>query len=184
MTLKYEPTWKEYEDKMHTGTVEEQLKAADAFEEERKKETTFSRKAREWEEGRKKEAYAAKPEWVKKKRKETHDLSHKIISDIKSIGSFVGNLKPAPGYVLVQITHNEEQTSTGFVIVRESNEPNTGNVLAIGADLRTKDGHFISSPATNIGDMVIFKKFAGADISVEDKTCRLLQFSDILAVLE
>ena len=78
----------------------------------------------------------------------------------------------------------EEQTQSGLVIIRESSEPNTGLVLSIGNDLRTKDGHFIPSPATNIGDMVIFKKFAGADIDVKGKNCRLLQFTDVLAVLE
>jgi len=182
--LKYEPTWKEYEDKMHTGTADEQIRAAEAFDEERKKETTRSKKAKEWEESRKKEAYAAKPEWVKKKRKETSDVSHKIISDIKSIGVFDSPIRPAPGYILIEILPPEEATSSGIIIVRESSDPNTGNVLAIGADLRTKDGHFIASPATNIGDTVIFKQFAGADIAVLDKTCRLLQFTDVLAVIE
>jgi len=182
--FKYEPTWKEYEEKMHTGTPDEQVKAAEAFETTREKELQTSRKAKEWEEARRKEAYDYKPKWVKAKRKETQDLSHKILSDIKNIGSFDTGIKPAPGYILIEMRDAEEQTQSGLVIIRESSEPNTGLVLSIGNDLRTKDGHFIPSPATNIGDMVIFKKFAGADIDVKGKNCRLLQFTDVLAVLE
>jgi co-chaperonin GroES (HSP10) len=183
-TLKYEPSWKQFEDKVHAEDTETQIKATDAFIEERDKELAVSKTARDWEQGRKKEWTDNKPQVVKERQIEEVKRSTLNIKKIKDLGEFHKNIKPAQGYLIVEVEHDEEElTSSGIYIAPNSTrEPNTGKVLAVG-DAKVSDGMKIWPPCER-GSKILFKRMAGADVGIKGADCRLLQFSDVLAEFE
>jgi chaperonin GroES len=95
----------------------------------------------------------------------------------------VSQLHPMPGYVLVEPTKQPKQTSSGIYLPDSSTEkPQHGTVLAVGADVMD-DGQKISSPVKK-GDKVIYKKWGGNDVKVDDTEYQFLKFEDILATIK
>lgn len=94
------------------------------------------------------------------------------------------NLKPTPGYVLVEPTEAVKQTSSGIVLP-ESHEdkPSKGKVLAVGGPEKCqgKDDCKCEAPC-KAGDLVVYKKWGGNEYKVNDKEYLFIKFEDILAV--
>lgn len=184
----YTPTWGQYEEDMKTKTGEEALKAGEAFIEERKKETAKSTQARQWEEDRKKEIFKNKGEWTKKRLEEEHnnDPKTQLLKELKDGGSFKSNIKPTGGYILIEIVR-ETQTASGLYLANTEVEPNTAIVLEVGEPLMKVNVYNkldkIPSPA-EVGQKILFKKFAGLNVNIQNKECRLIQFTDVLAIIE
>lgn len=98
---------------------------------------------------------------------------------MKSIG-----LKPLNDRVVVQPDEAIEVSEGGIVLPDTAQEtPSGGRVLAIGNGTLTNDGERI--PLTvQVGDTVIYSKYAGSEIEVEGETVKVLREDDILAVCE
>ena len=91
-------------------------------------------------------------------------------------------LKPMPGYIIVKPAENETQTASGIILPSsDSEKPQYGEVLAVGADL-LKDGSTIKSPV-KVGDRVIYKKWGGEDIEVDSQKYQICEFAHVLAQL-
>ncbi|MBQ6436445.1 co-chaperone GroES [bacterium] len=89
----------------------------------------------------------------------------------------VKKLKPMCGYVLVEPTEKETVTSSGIVLPTESNEkPQSGKILAIGA--AGKDDPKLEA---KVGDTVLYKKWGGNDVKIDDVEYQFLKYEDILA---
>jgi hypothetical protein len=71
LKVKFLPSWKKYEEKMHHGTPAEQREASELFTAEREKEINTSRQASSWEKGRR--------EWFQKQK---HDWRQKEIQKL------------------------------------------------------------------------------------------------------
>lgn len=173
-------TWKKYEKDMKSGDVDTQRQATDAFIDEREKQTTSSKKARNWEEDRKKEIVKNKPLWVKQDREGKESLHNKAWNKLLKGGTFESNLIPAPGYVLVGIEEKEVKSDSGIIISNLEEEPNEGVVLEVGQSLVT--GKFITPPPCKVKDNILFKRGAGLQLTIKEKACKLLYFPDILGV--
>ena len=88
------------------------------------------------------------------------------------------NIKPLADRVLVKPTPAEEVTVAGIIIPDSAKEkPLKGTVLATGSG--TKDEDMVVKE----GDVVLYGKYAGTEVSFEDKDYLIMKQSDILAII-
>lgn len=93
------------------------------------------------------------------------------------------NLKPTPGYIVIEPLEAETKTSTGIYLPESAGEkPQKGRVIAIGEDEVNEKGVKIKSPA-KLGDVVVYKKWGGSEVKVEGIEYLFAKFEDILAVV-
>lgn len=89
------------------------------------------------------------------------------------------NVKPLGERVLVEPQEAEVKTASGIIIPDSAQEkPQKGKILAAGPG--TKD----VAMEVKVGNIVLYGKYAGTEIKVEDKTYLIMKQSDILAVIE
>ena len=101
----------------------------------------------------------------------------------KSQEKTVSQLQPAPGYVLVEPTEAETKTKAGIYLPDSHDEkPQEGKVLAVGATWISEQGAKIEAPCKK-GQTVIYKKWGGNEVKIEDTEYQFLKFEDILAVI-
>jgi chaperonin GroES len=90
-------------------------------------------------------------------------------------------LKPMADRVLVKPIAREEVTKGGIVLPDTAKEkPQEGKVLAVGDGRLSEDGKRIPLDV-KVGDVVIYAKYGGAEIKIEDEELIILRESDILA---
>lgn len=87
-------------------------------------------------------------------------------------------IKPLADRVLVEPKEAESKTASGLYIPDTAKEkPQQGTVLAVGPG--KKDEPMEVKP----GDVVLYGKYSGTEVSVDDKKYLIMKQSDILAVL-
>jgi len=87
-------------------------------------------------------------------------------------------VKPMDDRVLVSFVEEETQTASGIIIPDSAKEkPTTGEVVAVGTDEELKE-------LIKVGDKVLFGKYGGEEISFDGNDYKIIQRSDILAVIE
>jgi chaperonin GroES len=92
-------------------------------------------------------------------------------------------LRPLADRVVVRPLEREEMTKSGIVLPDTSKEkPQRGTIIAAGAGRRDDDGDRIPLDV-NVGDQVLFAKYAGTDFKFDDEDLLILAEKDILAVV-
>lgn len=88
------------------------------------------------------------------------------------------NIKPLADRVLVKPLEAETTTASGLIIPDSAKEKQQkGTVIAVGNG--TKD-----EPMTvKVGDTVLFGKYAGSELVLEDTEYLIMRESDILAIV-
>ena len=87
-------------------------------------------------------------------------------------------IKPLADRVLVEPQQAEERTASGLIIPDSAKEkPQKGTVVAVGSG--TKD----EKMEVNVGDTVLYGKYAGTELSVEGNDYLIMRQSDILAIV-
>lgn len=87
-------------------------------------------------------------------------------------------IKPLDDRVLLEPLPAEEKTSSGLIIPDSAKEkPRVGVVIAVGTDEDLNE-------KIKEGNKVLFAKYGGDEIEMNGKEYRILQRSDILAVVE
>ena len=90
-------------------------------------------------------------------------------------------LQPLADRVLVKPIEKEEKTRSGIILPDTAKEkPQEGKVIAVGPGKVTDDGKRIPMDL-KVGDMVIYAKYGGTEIKVDDEEMIILRESDILA---
>ena len=90
-------------------------------------------------------------------------------------------LHPLADRVVVKPLPKEEVTRGGIVIPDTAKEkPQEGEVIATGPGRLTDDGKRIDMEVKK-GDRVIYSKYAGTEVKVDDDELIVLRESDILA---
>ena len=90
-------------------------------------------------------------------------------------------LQPMADRVLVKPMEKEEKTKSGIYIPDTAKEkPQEGEVMAVGPGKLTDDGKRIAMDL-KVGDTVIYAKYGGTEIKVDDDELMILRESDILA---
>lgn len=94
------------------------------------------------------------------------------------------NLTPAAGYLLIEPLEAETKTASGIYLPGTAGEkPQKGKVLAVGADEITDSGTKRNAPA-KVGDEVVYKKWGGNEVKINNKEYLFSKFEDILAVIK
>ena len=94
------------------------------------------------------------------------------------------NLKPLGERLIVKPIEQEELTSGGIVLPETAKEkPQKGDVLATGPGARDDDGQRIAMDVS-VGNVVLFAKYSGTEVKIDDDKLLILKESDILAIVE
>ena len=87
-------------------------------------------------------------------------------------------IKPLADRVLVEPQAAEEKTASGIIIPDSAKEkPQRGKIIAVGPG--TKD----EKMEVKEGDVVLYGKYAGTELSIDGKDYLIMKQSDILAVI-
>jgi chaperonin GroES len=93
------------------------------------------------------------------------------------------NIKPLGDRIVVKVLEKQETTKSGIVLPETAKEkPQEGEVLAIGSG-ELVDGKRVPLEV-KAGDRVIYSKYAGTEIKMDEQEYLILRQSDILAVIE
>jgi chaperonin GroES len=93
------------------------------------------------------------------------------------------NIKPLGDRVVIRVLEKQETTKSGIVLPEAAKEkPQEGEILAVGS------GELIEGKRVplevKVGDKVIFSKYAGTEVKMDDQEYLILRQSDILAIVE
>jgi chaperonin GroES len=92
-------------------------------------------------------------------------------------------LKPLADRVVVQPAAAEEKTKSGIIIPDTAKEkPQRGEVVAVG-DGKTADNGNLIKPTVKVGDVVLYGKYSGTEITLEGTDYLIMKESDILAIV-
>ena len=92
-------------------------------------------------------------------------------------------LKPIGDRVIVQRLGSVEKTKGGLYLPDAAQEkPQEGKVIAVGSGKTLKNGKVIPLSVKS-GDKIIFGKYSGSEIKVDDKEYVFLNEDDILAIV-
>ena len=90
-------------------------------------------------------------------------------------------LQPLADRVLVKPIEKEEKTKSGIYLPDTAKEkPQEGEIMAVGPGKLTDDGKRIPMDL-KAGDRVIYAKYGGTEIKLDDEDLIILRESDILA---
>ena len=85
------------------------------------------------------------------------------------------NFQPLGDRLLVERVEEATTTASGIIIPDNAKEkPSRGKVLAIGSDVED----------VNVDDIVVFGKYAGTDLILDDNEYLVLEVSDVLGIIK
>ncbi|MCL4489692.1 MAG: co-chaperone GroES [Chloroflexi bacterium] len=94
-------------------------------------------------------------------------------------------LRPLADRVIVEALEKEEVTPGGILLPETAKEkPQEGVVLAVGPGRWDEEGKKRVPLELAVDDKVVFAKYSGTEIKLDDKKYLILSEKDILAVLE
>ena len=93
------------------------------------------------------------------------------------------NVKPLGDRVVIKNVETEETTKSGIVLTGAAKEkPQMAEVLAVGPG-GLVDGKEVKM-SVKVGDRVIYSKYAGTEVKLDDEEYVVVRQSDILAIVE
>ncbi len=93
-------------------------------------------------------------------------------------------LQPLSDRVLVKRLELEEKTAGGLFIPDTAKEkPSRGEVVAVGTGRVTEDGKTLPMNVKK-GDLVLFSKYAGTEITIGDDEHLVMREDDLLAIIK
>jgi chaperonin GroES len=93
-------------------------------------------------------------------------------------------MRPLHDRVIVKRTE-EERTSPGGIVIPDAaaEKPIKGEVIAIGNGKILENGD-VRVLDVNVGDQILFGKYAGTEVKVEGEDLLVMKEDDIMAVIE
>ena len=93
-------------------------------------------------------------------------------------------IRPLHDRILVERLEEQEVKRGGIIIPDTAKEkPQEGKVIAAGNGKVSEDGKKIALDV-KAGDRIIFGKYSGSEVKIEDKEYLILREEDVLAILE
>ena len=93
-------------------------------------------------------------------------------------------VKPLGDRVLVRPEEEEEQMKGGIIIPDTAKEkPQRGKVVAVG-DGKVDDSGKKIKPSVKSGDTVLYGKYSGTEIQLDDEEHLIMSEGDILAIIK
>ncbi len=103
-----------------------------------------------------------------------------IIDILSTIKRNAMKLKPLGDRVIVKPTKEEEVTKAGIVLpdTVEKEKKEEGEIINVG------NGEKVAKLGLKVGDHVLFGKYAGEDVTIDDEEYKVLKEEDVLAIVE
>ena len=94
-------------------------------------------------------------------------------------------LRPLHDRILVERIEEEEAQVKGGIIIPDSakEKPQQGKVIAVGNGKRQEDGS-IAPLDVKAGDRILFAKYAGTEVKIDDTEYLIFREDEVLAILE
>ena len=94
------------------------------------------------------------------------------------------NIKPLQDRVLVRRIDQDDKTTGGIIIPDTAQEkPSEGEVLAVGPGERDEDGNIHALDVAK-GNRILFGKFSGTEVKLDDEELIIMKESDIMGIIQ
>jgi chaperonin GroES len=91
--------------------------------------------------------------------------------------------KPLKDRILVKYSDEPEKSAGGLYIPDSAKEkPQKGEVIAVGAGKITDDGK-LQKMEIKVGDKVLFEKYSGSKINIDETEHLIIREDDVLGIL-
>lgn len=93
-------------------------------------------------------------------------------------------VRPLHDRVLIERLEEEEQKTSGGIIIPDTakEKPQRGKVVAVGDGAYNDKGERTKLDV-QVGDLVLFGKYSGNDIKIDNKEYLIVRESEVLAIL-
>ncbi len=92
-------------------------------------------------------------------------------------------LKPLGDRVVVKPSGEKERTKGGIVLPDTAKEkPQEGEIVAVGSGKKTDDGKVIPL-SLKVGDKVLYGKYSGTEITIDDEEYLIVREDDVMAII-
>ena len=92
-------------------------------------------------------------------------------------------IKPLADRIVIKVIDDVQQTSGGIFIPDSAKEkPQKGEVVAVGTG-KTLDSGEKEPMEVKVGDIVLFAKYSGTDVKIDDVEYKIISVRDVLAIL-
>ena len=94
-------------------------------------------------------------------------------------------IRPLHDRVLVKRIEPGDKTSAGGIIIPDTakEKPQEGEVMAVGTGKMLENGK-VQPMNVKAGDRILFGKYSGTDVKIDDEEYLIMREDDILGVLE
>ena len=93
-------------------------------------------------------------------------------------------LRPLQDRILVRRVEEAQKTKGGIIIPDSAKEkPAEGEVIAVGAGKVSDDGKKIPLEIKK-GDRILFSKYGGTEVNIDDEEYLIMREDDVLGVVE
>ncbi len=93
------------------------------------------------------------------------------------------HFRPLHDRVVIEPLDREEKTAGGIIVPDTAQEkPMRGKVLATGPGARNEDGALLPMELKK-GDNVLYGKFSGTEVKIDDKEVLIMRESDVMGIL-
>lgn len=88
-------------------------------------------------------------------------------------------LKPVDDRVVIKLDQKSTETKVGNLYIPDSakEKPQMGEVIAVGTDKELQE-------IVKVGDIVLYAKYGGNEVELDDKKYLIVSRADILAIVE
>ena len=94
------------------------------------------------------------------------------------------NVVPLSDHIILKPVEQEEITASGLVIPESAKEkPQHGEVLSVGPG-KMNDAGVMETIDLDSGDRVLYQKYTGQEVTVDQEDYLIIRFQDVLAKLE
>ncbi|HLR95423.1 MAG TPA: co-chaperone GroES [Jiangellaceae bacterium] len=95
------------------------------------------------------------------------------------------SIKPLEDRIVVKPLEAEQTTASGLVIPDTAKEkPQEGSVVAVGPGRYDEDGEKRIPLDVSVGDVVLYSKYGGTEVSHDGDDLLILSARDVLAVVQ
>ncbi len=92
-------------------------------------------------------------------------------------------MKPLADRVVVESAIADDVSKGGIILPDTAQEkPQQGTIVAVGPGKASDSGAIIAM-SVKVGDLVLYGKYSGTDVTIDGKEYMIMRESDILAIL-
>ena len=92
--------------------------------------------------------------------------------------------RPLHDRVLVRRIESDEKSRGGIIIPDSAKEkPSEGEIMAVGTGARDESGKLLPLDV-KVGDRVLFGKWSGTEVKVDNEDYMVMKESDIMGIIE